>query len=481
MAIVLKYLFRKLSDLPTLNSAGVEKRRLLNRRLATMCVPGGGKTYAISSFFLRIDRFFFDVLSSMPSWSEEVYSEYLSLMKNDTYVDYLPVDEKKFPEFQQWLQNTIFLPVSFSGGTTCLPGDSSWQIQFCSRLCYAYLFDIVESFQKFYFAFKEFVQTHSLNDRLLPLVIHSLVHYETKILGRESKLVNFVILVDEIAKLRLEEKEFTSMISSIVWIMDCSQSLAPCYSVLISSLEVIDLKNRLRTTIQRGISFIPLPYPGMKIAIKLFEKDIDFSSPNDLNAVVWMASCHWRSLKAIKMTLPELQRLKSFSSIVDRVLKCSLSCTFPVELGEKCIVEAVLAKPVAWDTVLLCGKTFQDCVAHGYFVNSATDQDRRAIPIVSVLKIEEWARVGLLRENHLARLFAEMFKTDSPRGDCFTYEIFHCYWEAIRYYSIVVSENVMKKQDASSTVLELSKLYNSLGQKSGVLVVERSWFEFEKS
>lgn len=446
--IFLKYLFRRWSDLPAFDALGDEERRKINRLLATMCAPGGGKSY------------FFDFLSTIPGWRDKKLLKFLRRMKDDKHVDVAQVDESKFPEFLLWLRNTIFLPISFNGSTPMV-SSYSWKIEFCARLCYAYLFDKSQAaiFKQFVFSFGKFVTTSYPEDQLIHLVVESMLHNETRIPGRDPKKVNFVIMVDEVSKLGLPEKEFDLLMNLIGTIIDQSSSLGPCFSVIMSSLEVTSLKNRVLTKSKRAIGFIPLPSPGIKVAISLFENEVDFDANVDLFTVIWMSSCHWRTLKAIKKNLHSFQDMK-FSSIVDIVLKESLSGNFPDDFGEKCIVQAILASPVQWDTVLQCGQSFESCVSQGYFINSTTDQDNRAIPIVSVLMVQAWA-TNLFASNHLALLLKEMFKLDCSRGDPFTYEIFHCYWEAIRYYSLVYSHDIA----SPFRLLKISNLYNYLGQK----------------
>jgi hypothetical protein len=131
------------------------------------------------------------------------------------------------------------------------------------------------------------------------------------------------------------------------------------------------------------------------------------------------------------------------------------------ERGEMLVVQSVCAVELSWgEHILRSGFTFESCLSRGYFINSTDHRDAvTAIPIMSVLMIEQWARPKDTRF-HLATLFCRLFHLDESGGDCYTYEKFHCYWEAIRHYSLAYSTN------RDFVELEISKLYNSLGQKN---------------
>jgi hypothetical protein len=176
-----------------------------------------------------------------------------------------------------------------------------------------------------------------------------------------------------------------------------------------------------------------------------------------------LASFHWRSLEAIKANITTINLKNTFSDMVDYVLPKIVTPSWTKERGELLLLESILAIPCSFQNKLQCGSTFEECISCGYYINSTTNQDLdqslyRAIPIVSCLHVEKWAR-SFHTENHLAFLFFRLFQLDTNGTDCYTYEKFHAYWEAIHYYALV------KSIDKPESV-KLSKLYNDLGQKN---------------
>jgi hypothetical protein len=251
-------------------------------------------------------------------------------------------------------------------------------------------------------------------------------------------------MVDEISKLYLSEDEFESFIRYVGSLLDNSSFSGLCYSFIFSSLEVTYLKDQTETKNKRNISFIPLANPGLNIALNILSQPDsadEFLSYNNYQTLLWMASSHWRSLEAIRNHLTRLKKMSNLSDMVDLVLS-TVPPSFTLQSGEDCIARSISADYLDWDFVITSNLTLEQCVSHGYFKNSTEEsQNCRVIPVVSVLMVEQWARENS-NNSHLACLFRRMFQLDTSGSDCYTFEKFHCYWEAIRYYSLnkVLSE-----------------------------------------
>lgn len=85
---------------------------------------------------------------------------------------------------------------------------------------------------------------------------------------------------------------------------------------------------------------------------------------------------------------------------------------------------------------------------------------------MSCLYIAEWAYTN--SNQHLPKLFDNLFNIDSLRPYANTYELFHANWEAIRCYSFVQSHIYLKKSFEFRILLDVREIYNGLGQVGNI-------------
>eukprot|EP01124_Arcella_intermedia_P024284 TRINITY_DN4045_c0_g1_i1.p1 TRINITY_DN4045_c0_g1~~TRINITY_DN4045_c0_g1_i1.p1 ORF type:complete len:722 (-),score=96.15 TRINITY_DN4045_c0_g1_i1:28-2079(-) len=402
------------------------ERRVNNRLMATMCCPGGGKT------------FFLDSISHLQKVMSE--KEYIQLFKT--------VGQENDSEFKEWYERVIFLPVSFWGDTSIDQSEKlPWQFELAVRILYGYLFKTSSVSEFKQFRNKITFIPEKIKSSILSIVKEQIWKKEVE---SGNKRPCFMILVDEISKLSNPDDRLalTSAVGSFLDSDEYGQ-----YDALITTLDTTPLKNCDGTASNRKLIWIPLKAPGVGIARELFNTT---NITSQFQFLLFSCCFHWRSMETVKREEPELLKLQFYPKMADKVASELPNVPQLVPTDEPKIIATILAQEISLSTKLN-GLTLEQCIYHGYFVNSISSTKSLVVPLMSFFLIERWARtMPPSKNNHLAMLLTSIVDVFKQGIDCYSYTKFHGLWEAIRRCAFVNGRR--------SSKMNITQLYNNLGQ-----------------